>query len=163
MTPIFRMLALAVVLPCSGVFAQEKKGAESFPDQTESFARTYFQNVRKATLTEDSLSLDMVAVGSRSLISTPVDDTHLPVVANIKGLKVVKLHRTYITGEGFGHLKRLENLEVLSVEGSFVTDAGLKELKNLPKLKSLNIKGTARHAGWAQIPGRLQGARNSDD
>jgi hypothetical protein len=55
MTPIFRMLAVAVVLPCSSVFAQEKKGAESFPDHTESFARTYFQNVRKATLTDDSL------------------------------------------------------------------------------------------------------------
>ena len=67
------------------------------------------------------------------------DDTCMPYIAHLTGLKVLKLENTRISAKGVQSLKHLKNLERLALSKR-ATDEALAELAELPLLKALYLK-----------------------
>ena len=79
------------------------------------------------------------------------DDTCVPGIIHLAGLKVLMLHETTISPKGFGLLRNLKYLERLSLSKG-LTDEGLAEIAQLQSLKGLYLgESQVTNAGLAQL------------
>ena len=73
------------------------------------------------------------------MIATPVTDTGLEQLQDMKRLRVLVLAGKGISDAGLRHLKGLTSLTTLALHSRFVTEAGLAHLAGLTKLDTLYI------------------------
>ncbi|MCX5669841.1 MAG: hypothetical protein NTU94_00770, partial [Planctomycetota bacterium] len=73
------------------------------------------------------------------LISTPVTDSDLKDLKELKGLQELVLTSTRITDAGLKDLKELNDLQRLGLSRTQITDAGLGRLKELKGLQHLSL------------------------
>ena len=80
------------------------------------------------------------------LTQVPVDDTAIPWLASLAGLRELCLSNTRVTSPGLSPLAALPELSVLSLRGTAVDGRGLSRLS---QLRSLDLSQTAPSAdGW---------------
>jgi hypothetical protein len=97
---------------------------------------------------------DQVVVADFS--RTNITDHAAPVIASMKGLRVLRLMHTKITDATVRALIGCGQLESLSVFGTAVTPASLATMAHLPKLRHLYVGETTIRAD-ASIPDVLKG------
>jgi hypothetical protein len=83
---------------------------------------------------------------------TAFKDEHLPVLASLQNLTMLRLKNTAITDAGLSHVAKVTTLKRLDLSGTAVTDAGLKHLADLKKMETLNLfETTISDAGLLTI------------
>ncbi len=79
------------------------------------------------------------------------DNTIMPHLSELTGLKELTVRLPDLTDQGMRHLKALTGLEFLSVSGLGVTDAGLKYLEDMQSLQVLSCWTTLTDDGLAHV------------
>ncbi len=100
----------------------------------------------------------MVNLDWKNASGLRLDDTALPHLAKLTGLKTLWLANNDITDEGLAALATLQNLEELDLDGTLITDKAVPHLLKLRKLQILRVGATkmtpaATQELMRQIPG----------
>ena len=74
--------------------------------------------------------------------SDELTDADLKVVAQVKSIKYLSVHKTKVTDAGLKELASLTAMTHLHLDGTKVTDAGLKHLAPFQKLTELHLSKT---------------------
>jgi internalin A len=85
-------------------------------------------------------------------VSCPLDNSAVPHIANIRGLRELDLSLTEVTGESLVHVEGLVQLRHLGLGGTKIDGPHLRHLSALKNLRYLELSGTqVNDAGLAHL------------
>jgi hypothetical protein len=108
--------------------------------------------------------VDLVSLSARMYGDNPsgyihvlqFDDSDVPLLTKLPGLRRLGLSNTSVTDDGLVHVGRVRSLESLSLHGTPITDIGVQHLSQLTNLKAVSLHGTQITNASMEILGALR-------